>query len=1314
MQILMPIVGGAGSLIMIVANRSPLMLIAGGLMLAATVVGAIVLFAAQRTGAGRRAAQIRRRYLDYLDGVRADLVAAVAIQRGIALHDHPDPSLLPELVRDPTRLWERRPDDPDFLIARIGTGPGPLWQHVVAPPDRDPLTEPDVVIAAATARIVERDRIVSGMPVGLPVSGRVSVIGPSAAGRQVVTNALVQLVSWHGPGELRILSGVPRRSAGWLDWLKWLPHSRSDDEFDGPAPRRLTAEHADILADLLRPEILRRTAETLRAITFGGFGRAGSGPALVVVVDLGEPVADVFSGLPAGIRPADLGITVITLADTVAAAPEHVDVRVTCRNDWIVVDDLRPVRHDHDAEARARSTGARAGTPDLVTASVIRSLTRELTSVRLMDEVSPPAPLEATMGVVDLVGIADPGDFDPAQTWAGRPASEFLRVPFGLGPAGERVFLDLKEPALGGMGPHGLCIGATGSGKSEVLRTLVLTLAVLHPPERLSMVLVDYKGGATFAGLERMPHCAAMISNLCDDTGLIDRLQDALFGEMTRRQRILAGGKLPNITEYNLRREDGDGACQEPMPNLFVVVDEFGELLTAQPDFIELLLAVGRIGRSIGMHLLLASQRLEEGRLRGLESFLSYRLGLRTFNVGESRAVLGVGDAYELPPIPGSGYLKVDTTIFNRFKAGYVSGPYLRPVTGEAVVDAAAVPAPFTFFNDTAQYLAAVGNAVTDGAGTDSAVIAPKVPRTVPPAMTRAPTVLDVTVRRLAAAGARVAQIWLPPLPHRLTLDRVLGQMEVDPELGLCARSVEPAAEGHLRVAVGLLDRPAEQRQEPLIIDFSVAGGHLAVLGAPQSGKSTLLRTLIVSAALTRWPGQASFYCLDLGGGALRALDGLPHVAGVASRVDADRVRRTVAEVAGAMTEREELFSRLAIDSPAAMRARFQGGQLTELAVADLFLVIDNYAALRSDFDDLADVVQELGVRGPGYGIHLVISSGRWSDIRIPLQAVIGTKVEFRVNDSVDSVIGRKQAANLRADHPGRCLVAGGLQVQVCLPQIAQAPSIEATVAAIAAAWPGEGVPQVRMLPTLVDSRHLPAPADPRSGIVIGIDEQHFRPVELDWRGADAHLTVIGDPGSGKTSLLRSIAADLASRFTAQEVVFAVFDVRRTLLGVLPQDYIGAYAGTISAATDMAAGVAGELTSRLPPADVTVAQLRSRSWWRGPEIIVLADDYDLLSPGGPGPLAPFMDFLAQARDVGLHLILARRSGGAGRSMYEPVPQRLREIGATGLLLSGDRQEGALYPGLHLSHQPPGRGTLVRPGRRPVRIQLGFRPPGSDD
>ena len=273
-----------------------------------------------------------------------------------------------------------------------------------------------------------------------------------------------------------------------------------------------------------------------------------------------------------------------------------------------------------------------------------------------------------------LLGLPDVRRYDAARGWRSRPARDRLRVPIGLGDGGEPIHLDLKESAQQGMGPHGLVIGATGSGKSELLRTLVLGLALTHSPEELNMVLVDFKGGATFAGMSALPHVSAVITNLADELTLVDRMQDALSGELVRRQEVLrAAGNYASVRDYERAR--AAGADLDPLPSLFIVVDEFSELLTARPEFIDLFVAIGRLGRSLGLHLLLASQRLDEGRLRGLESHLSYRIGLRTFSAQESRTVLGVPDAYELPPAPGLGFLRTDQSTLLRFTAAYVSGP---------------------------------------------------------------------------------------------------------------------------------------------------------------------------------------------------------------------------------------------------------------------------------------------------------------------------------------------------------------------------------------------------------------------------------------------------------------------------------------------------------------------------------------------------------------------------------------------------------------------------------------------------------------
>jgi len=300
-----------------------------------------------------------------------------------------------------------------------------------------------------------------------------------------------------------------------------------------------------------------------------------------------------------------------------------------------------------DDELRAHTAAGMEvlGRPDRLREEEAVILGRALTRFRRPDSTTSGTGKDLT----SLIGLADIEQLTPETMWPGREQSrQRLVVPIGTTPQGVPVRLDLKESAHGGMGPHGLCIGATGSGKSELLRTLVVSLVATHSPEELNLVLVDFKGGATFLGLEALPHTSAVITNLADEAVLVERMFDAISGELNRRQEVLrAAGNIANVTDYTAARLAGRDDL-EPLPALVIVVDEFSELLAAHPDFADLFVAVGRLGRSLHVHLLLASQRLEEGRLRGLDSHLSYRIGLKTFSAAESRQVLGVTDAAQL------------------------------------------------------------------------------------------------------------------------------------------------------------------------------------------------------------------------------------------------------------------------------------------------------------------------------------------------------------------------------------------------------------------------------------------------------------------------------------------------------------------------------------------------------------------------------------------------------------------------------------------------------------------------------------------
>jgi len=298
--------------------------------------------------------------------------------------------------------------------------------------------------------------------------------------------------------------------------------------------------------------------------------------------------------------------------------------------------------------------------------------------------------------------------------------------------------------------------------------------------------------------------------------------------------------------------------------------------------------------------------------------------------------------------------------------------------------------------------------------------------------------------------------------------------------------------------------------------------------------------------------------------------------------------------------------------------------------------------------------------------------------------------------------------------------VREGLQVhtfQTALPRIDGSTEVvdlqrglEELVAGVAAAWPDRRAAPVRVLPGVAEFASLPAPGEDRvAGVPIGLSES-LEPVSVDLTGPDSHLLVFGDAESGKTTLLRTFVRSLVIRHPPNRVQVLVVDYRRGLLGAVPEDHLLGYSGAESAAAIQVKQTAEALSARLPGPNLTVQELRARSWWRGPEIYVVVDDYDLVVGASGNPLAPLAGLLPQARDVGLHVVLARRSGGASRGILEPLLLRLRELGSTGVLLSGNPQEGVLVGDARPRPMPPGRGILVRRHDRNRIIQVAYSDP----
>ncbi|CAM3194101.1 type VII secretion protein EccCa [Stackebrandtia soli] len=1276
---LLPMLAMVGAMALMFAGRGGgvAMMVIGGLF-GVSMLG-MFLGSFLTSGSDSKAEQTiaRRDYMRYLAQIRRQVRRAGQQQRKAVAWRHPAPAALWSIAAS-ERLWERRFNDADFAEVRLGIGKQRMAVNMLTP-ETKPVEDLEPMSALALRRFVRAHSNLPNMPMAVRLQSfrRIVFTGDRDLNRGIIRAMLAQASTFHSPSDLIIAVVAGVDTLQHWDWAKWLPHACLDRELDAAGPRRLVVSSMPELEELLAEEISDRPRNIDEQ------GMYHERPHILVIVDGVEVDTDCdLSG------SALSGVTVAEIDGPVPRYPK----------DWLLrlSSDVDADTGDPTLSMTVGNRDTPLGKPDMLTIEQIAALGRQLARYSPAEATSASEPLAISAELPDLLGIGDVGQLDPKKTWRpNRPTADKLTIPMGLDPDGNKIVLDIKEAAQGGMGPHGLIIGATGSGKSELLRTLVTGLAITHSSEELNFVLVDFKGGATFATLDQLPHTSAVITNLEDELHLVDRMSDAISGEMTRRQELLRdAGNFVSQRDYEKARRAG--APLAPLPSLLVICDEFSELLSAQPEFIELFVMIGRLGRSLGVHLLLASQRLEEGRLRGLDTHLSYRVGLRTFSAMESRIVLGVPDAYELPNAPGHAYLKIDTSTMLRFRSAYVSGTY----RGRA---AKAEDGPrgrdrLVFFNATHQPLPLEPQvAEVKLADTESLDDIQN-------------SLMAVITRRLAGQGPPAHKVWLEPLGEAPALSSLYDQLLPIQDLGLRPLGWDRPK---LKVPVGIVDRPFEQRRDPLVVDLSGAGGNVLVIGGTQSGKSTALASLISSLSLTHTPTEVQFYCLDFGGGTLRTITGLPHVGSVAGRRQVDEVRRTIAELSALLDEREMTFADAGIDSMATYRRRKAAGEFSQDAFGDAFLVIDGWPTIRTDFEDLEDEVLAIAQRGLAFGIHLMVSTNRWTDMRAAMRDLLGTRLELRLGDPTESEVNRRAAKNVPERTPGRGLSPDGMQMLMALPRLDGSSSVEDLpdgvsdmVKQVSSAWHGKGAPSVRLLPSQIYVSEFP-PTPDNPGVPIGINESHLAPVSLDF-STEPHFVALGDVESGKTNLLRMMVSQLALRFTPEQARFVVIDYRRTLLGEISKEHLLGYAASADEAAKLMRDANEALRMRLPGPDVTPEQLRARNWWKGPDLYVVIDDYDIVAGGQSNPIANVLDLLAQARDIGFHVILARRMGGAARAMYEPVIQRLREIQSPGLLMSGSKEEGILLGDARPAPRPPGRGMLVRRSGNEL-IQTAWKP-----
>lgn len=1223
----------------------------------------------------------RADYLRYLSVVRDNVRAHADEQRAALEWSHPEPAVLMS-IPGTRRQWERDPHDADFLVLRAGLHDQPLDATLRV---KDTADEVDLEpVSHTTLRgLLDTQRVLHNAPSGIDLTrvSRVTLLGDDSEVTGALRAWIAQAMTWHDPSVLGIAyAGAGLESNSW-SWLKWLPHVDVPRRVDGVGPARYLASDAAELRSMLAPALAERGA-------FSGDG-AASAKHLLIVVD--DPDADPDDFVGRGVA----GVTLI-----------HRSTREPHREQY--ADPERPILRVAGGRLERWQNGSWAAyidKADRLGSADARHIARRLSR---WDSNPSHGRSTTTSGATftTLLGIPDASALDVAALWAPRNRDDELRVPIGVTSTGEPLIFDLKDEAEGGMGPHGLMIGMTGSGKSQTLMSILLSLLTTHSADRLIVIYADFKGEAGADIFRNFPQVVAVISNMAEKRSLADRFADTLRGEVARREQLLKesgrrvqGSAFNSVTEYE--NAIAEGHDLPPIPTLLVVADEFTLMLADHPEYADLFDYVARKGRSFRIHILFASQTLDVGRIKDIDKNTSYRIGLKVASPSVSRQIIGVEDAYHiesgrdhkgvgfLVPAPGALPLK--------FRSTYVDGIYEPPRVDKSIV-VHAIPKPQLF---NAGWVDPEPDTVIVDDGADVEVLPPR-------------KLIATIGDQLAQYGPRAPRLWLQPLDEAIPLHKVLERSGVSPR--------------QWRWPLGEIDRPFDMRRDPLIFDATSAAANMVIHGGPKSGKSTALQTFVLSAAALHAPGDVTFYCLDYGGGQLRALDGLAHVGSVASPLEPDRIRRTFGELEQLLRARQRHGA-----------ATASSGNAYQDGYGEVFLIVDNLYAFSRDNTDTFNTrnpllarVTELANTGMSYGIHVVITTPNWLEVPLAMRDGLGLRLELRLHDAHDSnvrVTGalrrpadsgalRRPADGVPADQPGRGLTMDAEHFLFARPALDSIPALNAR-------YPGQSAPPVRLLPTNLTPRALGSLYPAPEHVVIGQREEDLAPVAVDF--ADNPLMmVLGDTKTGKTTLLRHLIRTIRENSRPDQVAFTVIDRRLQLVDepIFPDNE---YTPNIDRILPAMLGLSSLLEKRRPPAGLTPQELSGWTYRNGGSNgngngdgagnhlhYLIIDDVDQI-PDGPAMSGPFagqrpwtsvIGLLAQASELGLRVIVtARAAGSAHAVMTAPLLRRLNDLQATTLLLSGNPQDSGKIRGHRFSRLPAGRAMLLDDTDTPAFVQL---------
>ncbi|KNY27509.1 type VII secretion protein EssC [Pseudobacteroides cellulosolvens] len=1168
------------------------------------------------------------KYLQHLHEKRKELEFAREQQRNGTQLIHPD---IKECIRRvqsiDRRLWERTIQYSDFMAPRIGMGKTPLRLKIRAPEQRISIETDN--LSLEPQKLVEEFSYINNIPVSLPLyqMGTCGYIGIRQEALNNIRALVMQLAAHHFYEEVKIIAVYSKEEECEWEWMRWLPHV-----WDDSRQMRFMAKDRESVHN-----IFSMFYDIIKEREF----RAGDKDKHINSIQLPH-----FVFLLGDIRLLEneaimtylahncqhLGVSTIYMFDRMEFLPKdcHVILDFNSKTAEMI--------------ERAAETVKSEFTPDKVSIKDSDLFARRMAPIRMKQMVmAGNLPNRVTM--MELLGVREVTELDVKTNWQENMPYKSLAAPLGIRIGGEKIQLDLHEKVHG---PHGLVAGTTGSGKSEILQSLIISMAINYHPHEVAFVLIDYKGGGMANAFIDLPHLVGTITNLGGNQ--INRALVSIKSELKRRQTIFGDYGVNHIDSY--QKLYRSGKAKEPLPHLIIIADEFAELKSDQPEFMRELVSAARVGRSLGVHLILATQKPAGIVDEQIWSNSRFKLCLKVQDARDSQEVIKKPDAADIKQ-PGRAYIQVgNNEIFELFQSAW-SGADYDPEASERD-------------DDINEIYEVDINGARRKLYSSASIQRPK----------KEYTQLQVLVRHLSGEAeknniVRLNGPWMPPMPEKIVLKELL---EKDGH-GWNGRGWIPSEEWICPI-IGLVDDPEKQTQYPLKIDLGKEG-HLLVYGSPGYGKTTLLQTLAASLALSYTPEEVNIYFMDFGSRTLSIFSDMPHCGGVIMMDESEKLDKFIKFIFRELDNRKKQFADKGISSLYSYR------QATGEKLSAIVILIDNISALSELYPSVEESLVQITREGGNIGIHVVITASTANAIRFKLSANFKMALALQMADKADytSIVGRTNGLE-PSPNIGRGLVKANspLEYQTALAvdgenELERSINLKALIKEFDAAWQGAKAKQIPIMPETVYFRELLVRSDVKKALATsmfivptGLSDNDMEPVYLDL-ATTPQLLITGNIQSGKSNFQKILAITLAMRNSPEK--FAIHIIDSASYGLFPLSKLPHVKNYINSGEQLPEFVESikslldERKEELNEARMASGGLVSeKEFLSGRQLnVILIDDFnEFMQIASSGVKDLFEQILKKDRNLGVSIVIGGAVGDINSS-WEGFAKALKDLQA---------------------------------------------------